>query len=137
MDSHKKGDLTEAAVLTELKRRDVPVSIPSGDNERDDFVVETSDTQFLRAQIKTGWSRDGVIEFRGYSKHTNSSGNIQKSYDGDIDCFLVFSHEHEQLFFVWEEEVGANMSLRTEEPKQNQPSINWAADYAFDERWPP
>jgi len=62
MDSHKKGDLTEAAVLTELKRRDVPVSIPFGDNERYDFVVETPDTQFLRAQIKTGWSRDGVIK---------------------------------------------------------------------------
>lgn len=137
MEPHQKGELTEAVVLAELKRREVAVSIPFGDNERYDLVIETPDTRFLRAQVKTGWSHDGVIEFRGYSKHTNGSGNVQKSYDGDIDCFLVYSHDHEELFFVREAEVGANMSLRTETPKQNQPSINWASEYTFDERWPP
>ncbi|WP_394295066.1 group I intron-associated PD-(D/E)XK endonuclease [Halococcus thailandensis] len=31
MDSHRKGDLTEALVIAELKRREIPVSIPFGD----------------------------------------------------------------------------------------------------------
>jgi hypothetical protein len=137
MEPHKKGDATEAVVLAELKRRDIPVSIPFGDNQRYDFPVETPEGDFLRTQVQTGWTHDGVVEFRGYSKHTSGAGNVQKSYEGDVDCFLVFSHDHDRLFLVREAEVGANMSLRTEIPKQEQPSINWADDYAFDERWPP
>lgn len=34
MDSHEKGDLTEAIIIAELKRRSIPVSLPFGDNER-------------------------------------------------------------------------------------------------------
>ncbi|MEF8914805.1 group I intron-associated PD-(D/E)XK endonuclease [Natronomonas sp.] len=137
MDSHRKGDLTEATVVVELKQRGVPVALPFGDNERYDATIETPSGQLLRAQIKTGWYQDGVVKFKGYSQHTNSKGNIRKPYAGSIDCFLVYSHEVERLFLVWEGEVGKNMAIRIEEPKQQHETTNWAEEYAFDSRWPP
>lgn len=137
MESHRKGDLTEAEVITELKRREIPVSIPFGDNERYDLLFETPDQRILRAQVKTGWTNEGIVNFRGYSQHTNSNGNVYKKYGTDVDCFLVYSHEFEQLFLVWEDEFGSNMSIRVENPEQEHDTINWADEYDFDYRWPP
>lgn len=137
MESHKKGDLTEARVIAELKEREIPVSVPFGDNERYDLVLENPGRRFLRAQVKTGWKDGGTINFRGYSLHTNSNGNVYKKYENDVDCFLVYSHHLEGLFLVWEDEFDLNMSLRYQEPDQDDPTINWAEDYEFDERWPP
>jgi hypothetical protein len=136
METHRKGDLTEAAVITELKRRGVPVSVPFGDNERYDLVVESRD-ELYRMQVKTG-SYDGeTVTFKGYSVHTNSAGNVHESYDGDVDYFLVYCHELETTYLVAEDAVTSNMRLRVEEPGVAQPSINWAEEYEFDERWPP
>lgn len=137
MESHRKGDLTEAAVITELKRREISVSIPFGDNERYDLLFEAPDGRILRGQVKTGWTNDGIVNFRGYSQHTNSTGNVYKEYGTDVDCFLVYSHDYDRIFLVWEDEFETNMSIRVEEPEQTHETINWAADYAFDERWPP
>lgn len=137
MESHIRGDMTEATVLAELKRRDVSVSLPFGDNERYDMVVETPGGWLFRAQVKTGWKRDGTVVFKGYSQHTNTEGNTYKQYADGIDCFLVYSHDEERLFLVWEEEVGSNMAIRIEEPEQRHRTANWADDYEFDARWPP
>jgi hypothetical protein len=92
MESHRKGDLTEAVVIAELKRRSIPVSLPFGDNERYDVVLETPTGALLRVQIKTGWLSEGKVEFHARSQHTNSTGNTYKSYNGEIDYFIVFSH---------------------------------------------
>lgn len=137
MESHRKGDLTEAEVIAALKRREIPVAVPFGDNERYDLLVEAPDTRILRAQVKTGWTSDGIVNFRGYSQHTNSTGNVYKKYGTDVDCFLVYSHDYERLFLVWADEFDSNMSIRVEAPDQNHDTINWADEYAFDERWPP
>lgn len=137
MESHRKGDLTEAVVITELKRREIPVSVPFGDNERYDLVVETPSESFLRVQVKTGWLTDGVVQFHGKSQHTNASGNTYEQYDGDVDYFAVYCHELDQLYWMGEDEFETRATLRVEEPAVVQPAINWAADYEFDVRWPP
>ena len=59
MESHRKGDLTEAILIAELTRRSIPVSLPFGDDERCDVVLETLTGALLRVQIKTGWLSDG------------------------------------------------------------------------------
>lgn len=137
MESQRKGDLTEATVVTELLRREVPVSMPFGDNERYDLVVESPDGRMLRAQVKTGWTRDSAVLFKGYNQHTNSSGNTYKPYTDTIDSFLVYSHDYGRLFLIWVDEVWATMAIRIEESDQRHESTNWADEYAFDERWPP
>lgn len=137
MDSHRKGELTEAIVIAELKRRSIPVSLPFGDNERYDLVVETPEGALLRVQVKTGWLSEGKIEFHTRSQHTNSKGNTYKPYDGEIDDFLVYCHELETLHFIHEDEFEGSISLRVEAPEMENRRINWAADFKFDERWPP
>lgn len=137
MESHRKGDLTEAIVIAELKRRAIPVSMPFGDNERYDLVLESPNGELLRAQVKTGWLSDGTIQFHGKSQHTNSSGNVYKGYDGDVDYFLVYCYEPDNLYLVGEEEFDSSMTLRVEEPKLENRRINWAVDFEFDGRWPP
>lgn len=137
MDSHRKGDLTEAIVIAELKRRSIPVSLPFGDNERYDLVIETPEGNLLRVQVKTGWLSEGKIEFHTSSQHTNSKGNTYKPYDGDIDYFLVYCHELETLHFIHEDEFEGSISLRVEEPAMENRRINWATDFEFEERWPP
>lgn len=82
MESHRRGELTEAIVIAELKRRGVPVSTPFGDDERYDLIVETPDSRLLRVQVKTGWlDDDGVIQVKGKSQHTNSTGHVYKTYE--------------------------------------------------------
>lgn len=137
MESQSKGDLTEAVVMTELKRREIPVSVPFGDNERYDLVFEVPDGRLFRAQVKTGRTCDGTVQFKGYSQHTNAQGHTYKPYTDGIDCFLIYSHDYERLFLVWVDEIRAVMTIRVEQPDQRHGSTNWWEDYEFDARWPP
>jgi hypothetical protein len=136
MQSHRKGELTEVIAIAELKRRGIPVSVPFGDNERYDLVIE-SENGLYRVQVKTGTFDGETVRFKGYSIHTNSEGNVHEAYDGDIDYFLVYCHDLETMYLVAEDTVTSNMRLRVEDPEIEQPSINWAAEYKFDEQWPP
>ena len=136
MESHRKGELTEAVVVAELKRRKIPVSRPSGDNERYDLIAETPDGVLLKLQVKTGRLKRGTVVFDGVSMHMNSRGNVRKPYDGDVDYFTVYCHELEELYLIPEERVGSSMALRVDPPKRPDPKINPAEAYQFDERWP-
>jgi hypothetical protein len=137
LESHEKGDATEAAVVAELKRRAIPVARPFGDNQRYDAVAETSGGDLLKIQIKTGWLADGKVHFHGKSQHTNSTGNVYERYDGDVDYFVVYSDDLDELYLIDESEFETKMALRVDPPKQSDSSINWAEDYRFDANWPP
>lgn len=65
MESHRRGDLTEQIVITELKRREISVSTPVGDNERYDVIIEQPEGDLLRAQIKTGRLKTGRSDSTG------------------------------------------------------------------------
>lgn len=137
MESHRQGDLTEQIVITKLKKRNISVSTPVGDNERYDVVLEKPDGGLLRGQVKTGRLKEGVVRFKGVSQHTNSSGHVYKEYGDDVDCFLVYCDETEETYFVDSEEVGTSMHLRIDSPTQKTDQINWADDYQLDQQWPP
>jgi len=136
MESHERGDATEAMVVAKLTERLIPVSIPFGDNQRYDAVIETPDAELLRVQIKTGRLQGGKIDFHGKSQHTNSTGNTYKKYHDDVDYFLVYTPELDSLHVVGEHEFDSRIQLRVDDPKQADSSINWADGYEFDERWP-
>lgn len=137
MESHRKGDLTEAVVIAEMKRRDIAVSIPFGDNERYDLAVEAPAGELLRAQVKTAWLDDGCLDLRGYTQHTNASGNVRKEYVEGIDCVLAYSHDLETLYLLTPDEFRGQTTLRVDAPTQVHETMNWAEDFEFDERWPP
>lgn len=135
MPSHRKGDYTEAVVVAELTRREIPVLRPMNDNERYDFVLAWDD-RYLSIQVKTAAYEGNGVTIRGVSQHTNGSGNVYKRYEGDVDFFIGYCHELESLYLLPESEVGSRVFLRTEAGKQNHRTTNWAEDYEFDARWP-
>jgi hypothetical protein len=137
LEPHRKGDATEAAVITELKHRGLAVSVPFGDNERYDVAVESPSGEFYRCKIKTGNQKNGCVKFWGRSTHTNSTGQVSKQYCDNIDEFLVYSWEYEELFLIPVDAVGDSMQLRVEEAEKEVSHTNPAEQYQFDERWLP
>ncbi|WP_152420617.1 group I intron-associated PD-(D/E)XK endonuclease [Halorubrum tebenquichense] len=136
MESHRRGDLTEQIVITELKRREISVSTPVGDNERYDVIIEQPEGDLLRAQIKTGRLKNGTIRFNGLSQHTNGSGHTYKEYGEDIDCFVVYCYDTDQTYLVPSSEVGTSMYLRVEPADKETRQVNWAEEYQLEEQWP-
>lgn len=53
------GDVTETRLLHELVAAGCSVSVPFGDNDPYDLVVDTG-KEFLRVQCKTGWVEEGA-----------------------------------------------------------------------------
>lgn len=136
MDAHRKGDLTAAIVVAELKRRGIPVSRPIGDNERYDLIAESQE-DLWKLQVKTGRLGNSVIRFSGSSQHTNTRDHTYDQYDDDVDYFLVYCDDLAELYLVPERKVGYRMQLRVNDPEQQDSSITWAKTYQFDNIWPP
>jgi len=136
MESHRRGDLTEQIVITELKRQEISVSTPVGDNERYDVVIEQPGGDLLRAQVKTGRLKDGTIRFSGLSQHTNASGHTYERYGEDIDCFAVYCYDTDQTYLIPAAEVGTSMYLRVDAPDKETRQVNWAEKYRLEEQWP-
>ena len=136
MESHRRGDLTEQIVITELKRQEISVSTPVGDNERYDVVIEQPRGGLLRVQVKTGRLKDGTIRFSGLSQHTNASGHTYERYGEDIDCFAVYCYDTDQTYLIPAAEVGTSMYLRIDAPDKETRQVNWAEKYRLEEQWP-
>lgn len=136
MQPHRKGDLTEAAVLTELKRYSVPVSFPFGDNEQYDIIAEAPSGTLYRLQIKTGRFSDGSVKFDAIRGHTNSNGHVYKPYGEEVDYFAVYCHEIEQLYLLPREAVGTSKTLRIEADGTPDPRTTPAEQYLFENVWP-
>lgn len=135
MNSKSKGDLSEAAVLKELLRLGLPVSVPWGDNQRYDLVVDVYG-KLLRCQVKTASLRGGTLRFSCRSTYRVEGEIIQKDYHGDIELFLVYSPDLDNVYVVPVEDTGvANVWLRIKPGKAigKHPARN--ADDYLAEKW--
>jgi PD-(D/E)XK nuclease superfamily protein len=124
------GLRSEAAILSELVRRGYHVLTPFGFNHRYDLVIDL-DGEFVRAQCKTGRLRGGTIVFATGSTRINAKKAFRRSYEGQIDVFLVYWPATSDIYVVPIEEVPAGtMALRVK-PTRNRQSIGvrWAAQY--------
>ena len=126
----KKGERTQIIIMAELIKRDKSISLPFGDNQRYDLIIDDNG-KLIRAQCKTGWLRNGTIVFKTSSTRTNTKGTINRSYKGQIDCFLVYCEEINELYLIpIDKATSVNMRLRVKQPKTNQGfKINWAEKY--------
>lgn len=134
MDTPKQmGNKAEAVILAELVKNNIPVSIPFGQNEAYDFVIQTKEG-FKSIQVKHATYRNGcvVADIRhrvGFSKIEYSS------YDGEADYFAVWCEEINNCYLlrVSECEGKTALSLRVKPPKNNSciSTIVWAKNYDF------
>lgn len=131
-NSKQKGDETEAKIVHELIASGYSVSVPFGDNDKYDLVVDDS-RELYRIQCKTAWETEkGTVRFNTHSQTTRAGEYHESTYHGEIDAFLVRFPPTETLYWV---DIGdattQKMELRTE-AEIDHPSINWAEAFEFD-----
>ena len=130
-NSKDVGDRTEAKVVYQLLAAGCSVSIPFGDKDKYDLVVDDGES-LHRVQCKTAWqNKPETIRFNTHSQTTKNGSYHEETYHGEVDAFLVDYPETDTLYWVdIDEATGQKMELRFE-ADIDHPSINWAEDYEF------
>jgi hypothetical protein len=126
MNTSRKGDIAEAKVLTKFLTLSWSVSIPFGDNDRYDLILDKGDGKLHRIQVKKGRLIDGAVVFNVYS---NTGNGKARTYKGEVDYFAV-THKSSVYLVPIEETTATEMRLRVEPTKNRQvKNIRWAKDY--------
>lgn len=134
MNTKQTGDETEIKIMAALIASGYTVSVPFGDNERYDLVLDTG-SSFERVQCKTGWIEGDVIRFKTASKTTVDGETVLNDYKGEIDVFAVRCADTDRLYWVPVEDARAKSTyLRLDEPKIAHPSVNLAREYRLKDR---
>lgn len=128
------GDRTEARILHALLERGYSVSVPFGDNDRYDLVVDTGST-LLRVQCKTDWLEGECVRFKTGSQTTVDGETRVVDYADGIDAFAVRCADSGALYWVPVEEAGRKRTyLRVADPEIEHPSVNQASEYRLDRK---
>ena len=134
MNSKAKGQLSEARVLYEFQKYNIPVCLPWGDNERYDMVAEF-DGKFNRIQVKTANEEENGAICCWARSSTNHATNKQlSSYDGEVDYFVFVNQTRDWLALVPIEDLAGkkSMRLRIIPPANGQTKgIRYFEDYSF------
>ena len=135
MQTRHKGNISEAFVIGRLLEIGYTVLVPVGNMERYDLMLEDADGDIVRAQVKTGRLRNGAIVFSTAS--VNYKGE-RKSYDGQVDVFLIYSPDTREVYCVpCYMASKASMYLRVTQSKYKtspKSTIKWAEDYILRDR---
>lgn len=125
------GDETEARAITTLITAGYSISVPFGDNDKYNLVVD-DDGDLYRIQCKTAWTnKPETMRFNTHSQTTKNGRYHEQTYDGEVDAFFVYYPVNET--FYWIDAADATeqkMELRFE-ARIDHPSMNWAEAYEF------
>ena len=132
MNPKRKGETTEAVVISEMIKRGFDVSVPFGENTRYDLVLDNG-KELKTVQCKTGRLKDNVVKFNTASTTSNYTETVEKDYSEQVDSFIVYCYENDGLYQIpIEEAPNSEMKLRLKKPKNNQKKgINWAKEYSL------
>lgn len=125
------GDRTTLAVMVALKEAGFMLSQPFAEHTRYDLVVDDG-SRLWRVQCKTGRLRSGAVRFNSCSCHGHQSNpaQVRRPYGGEIDCFAVFCPETAGVYLIPVSLCGVHMTLRVDEPRNNQRSgVRFARDF--------
>jgi hypothetical protein len=122
------GELSEGIVLAELMRLGCAVSIPFGNNQRYDLVVDEKDV-LIRVQVKTAWWHEGSLGFKTNS--VNAFTGKRRTYTGSADVFMVYSPYMDKVYRIPVDECGSSaVHLRVAPLRSKQVKrVRWAKDY--------
>jgi len=125
------GERTEGFVLAHMLKLNFPASLPFGNNQRYDMVVER-DGKLFKVQIKTGREHGSVLVFKSCSTHGITGKH--RGYHGQIDVFVVFCPDSGKFYWIPVEDVPVGTPhLRLAPPVKNSSvcGYRWAKDYEF------
>lgn len=130
------GNLTELQCITRFYELGYSVSVPYGDSEKYDFILDV-DGNLYKIQCKHATiykNQNGIIEYisidttwqSGYTRGTNFQ--YHKYNKEEIDYFVTYYEGKNYLVPV--EECGTQKILRILPPKNNQiKGVNFLIDY--------
>lgn len=129
-NSKAKGELSEAIILAQLMKLGWAVSLPFGNNQRYDMILDSGET-LIKAQCKTGRLQGGCVCFAVSS--ANGFTHERKSYHGEVEVILVYSPDLDTVYWVPINIVGTNeCRLRVERTKGRATNgIKWASEYVL------
>jgi PD-(D/E)XK endonuclease len=128
-DTKSIGDRSEAIVLAELVKRGYLVSIPFGENQRYDLIIDDG-TRLSRVQVKTGRLRGGVIVYNCSSSHAHRGG-AARPYFREIEYLAVYCPDTEKVYMLPEQELTATSAHLRLSPTRNNmvKTIRWASEF--------
>lgn len=136
MNSKDKGNIGEALAIAEFIKYNIPVSIPFGDNMRYDLIAEFNG-KLNKIQVK--YCNQHITENNSIicpcSSSTNHTTNKYLStYENDIDYFVFYLVEWNELLLVPIEHIGSKKTIcfRKDEPKNRQANVNLVQNFRFE-----
>lgn len=131
MPGPTRGTAGEAAVLNALVRRGLEVSIPFGEGQPYDLVIDLG-AAFVRVQCKMAWPSQGCLLFNARS---TDHGRGAQSYVGLADIFGVYFPPNDSVYLVPIGIFDHKGRLRLERPRNNQRRrVRYAQEFEL-ERW--
>jgi hypothetical protein len=92
------GDISEAKVLAAFISEGITVSIPFGENQRYDFIIDLNGV-LSRVQVKSARRRGNAIIFSTATSHFHRGGEYE-TYRGQCDLFAAYCPETDEVFLV-------------------------------------
>ena len=130
MDTNQKGKITELDVLSYVIKKGYSVSIPFGDKDRYDQVWDIKG-KLYKIQVKTSKPIDNIQSGIQFACYTVCNGKKHTYTKEDVDYIATIYNN--QLYVVPIEECSVEKKLRFFSKQPNQPHINWAKNYTFEE----
>ena len=128
----RKGILTEEELKLWFLRQGYSVSVPIGDDDRYDFIVDF-DGKLVKMQSKTSnlTRTADCLNFACSSIKYNSTGSHRTKYtEKDINYFCTIHPENHQVYIVPVNICGNECNLRFVPPKNNNyTGVKMAKDY--------
>jgi len=134
MNTKEIGNLTELQCITGLYKIGCDVSIPFGNSQKYDLIIDYKNTLY-KIQVKHANDHNGeYFTFKTRWQGHNMSGYTQNRYTkDDIDFFATYYNGDVYLIPV-EECSGSDKTIRIAPPKKNQiKGINFAENYLAEE----
>ena len=127
------GNRAEIVIISEFIKSGIAVSIPFGNNEAYDLVIDAS-SGFKSVQVKHGIYKNGCVvadirHRKGYDKRKYDT------YDDKVDYIAVWCEELDTCYLLDMNDCNGRttLNLRVDLPKNNSciSTIVWAKDYEF------
>ncbi len=138
MHTKTRGDISEVKVLAAFIEAGIPVSIPWGENQRYDMIVEVENGSLLKVQCKTARlisSGDKLeIPVTSYNYSTEVEGT-RRDYKDDVDLIAAYSSDLDKVYLLSPEGVSVYLRLKPTKNGQEK-NVKWAEDYEFEGTMP-
>jgi hypothetical protein len=131
-NTKNRGDETEAKIIATLLEHGFTVSLPFGDNDKYDLIVDDSGSLY-RVQCKTAWqNKPNTIRFNTHSQTTRERTYHEETYHDEVDAFIIRYPEDDSIYWIdIQNATSQKMELRFR-AEIDHPSINWAHEYTFE-----